>query len=168
MLDVGTYGAKVQSWRDANPRELLKKLIDENPNGDPAYLLPLFRDLVERADKDYLGAIIEYWFTNNFNSLMPKPAPARHAIATAKAERTTQAQAIKQKVEQHIETKARVLLLELTMPNGKVLRDCTGAEVRQLGYQMTPWLSRIANRVKPGELVGSVLSEAEARTLFDQ
>ena len=40
-LDTGAYGAKAQRWRDANPRDLLKKMIADSerlgkkPSEDP-------------------------------------------------------------------------------------------------------------------------------------
>ena len=55
-----------------------------------------------------------------------------------------------------------IMLLDLMLPNGKLLRDCTGVECRAAGG----WLVKIADRVGDG-VVGEVLSENEALSIFN-
>jgi hypothetical protein len=57
---------------------------------------------------------------------------------------------------------AKVVLLNLQMPNGKAMRCCTGEEMGRFGasYQ------KIANRVGKANLVGAVLTEPEVRALI--
>ncbi len=52
----------------------------------------------------------------------------------------------------------------ITMADGteKKLRDCTGRECKQIGGR----LIKIAARVKPDQLVGDALQEAEVRKLY--
>jgi len=57
--------------------------------------------------------------------------------------------------------KAQILLLALTMPNGKPMSDCTGQEMASFGAAY----GRIAAKVGKAKTVGSVLSEEEVRKL---
>jgi hypothetical protein len=59
-------------------------------------------------------------------------------------------------------TARKVLLLNLVMPNGKPMRDCTGTEMASFSHAYR----RIAARVRPEELVGNVLTEADVAALM--
>jgi ClpP class serine protease len=54
------------------------------------------------------------------------------------------------------------IVLDITCPNGKKLRHCTGAECGLFGDMF----ARIAQHVPPGALVGECLLESEARKLL--
>lgn len=164
MLDTGTYGAKVQSWRKSNPRDILKRLLEENPRADkPALLASLRAELLADDRIDYLDAVIEYWFANNYHSLVEAPAtPA--ARQAAKAEKAAKVEAIKEKVKTRIREEAELILLDLVIPGGKALRDATGRDCAKAGG----WFAAIAERVKPGQKVGAAMSEADLRALWKQ
>lgn len=150
-LETGVYGAKVQSWKRASPRDLLKRLIDENPNSSKEDLLKKFSD---KVTKNHLDAIIEYWFANNYNSLTERkaPAPSRE-----------QKRAIVEQRKSEIKARAvNMVFLDLVLPNGKPLRDCTGKDCAKAGGLF----AKIANKIKPNEIVGKVLSETEVRKLY--
>lgn len=57
----------------------------------------------------------------------------------------------------------KVNLLELKMPNGKRLRDCTCAEATSFGG----WLIRLGACGTPEQLIGDVVTEDVAKTLLD-
>ena len=57
-------------------------------------------------------------------------------------------------------------LLDLMLPNGKTLRDCTGRECREMGEKVGDWLLKVSSRVKPDQLVGDALQEADVRRLY--
>jgi hypothetical protein len=116
-----------------------------------------------------------YWLDNNYRSLLADyPEPGKESEFTAREERRQAAQAerekttaeLTQKVERVIEQKAQIILLDWILPNGKALRDCTGRECKQMSSKMGTWLGKIAERVKPTELVGKVLQESDVRKLF--
>ncbi|GEM_PF-5131432 len=162
-LDTGVYGAKVQSWRRSNPRDLLKRLIEENPGADKATIHKTFRDEVRGEDgEEYLDSVIEYWFSNNYHSLVD-PAPRRERPAAQKTDRVAE---IREKVKTRIRQEAQIILLDMVLPNGKPLRECTGTECSQLGTKVGAWLTKIAGKVKPSEVVGDVLDEAQVRKLY--
>lgn len=154
---TGVYGAKVQSWRRSNPRDLLKRMIDEMPGADKSALLSVWRDLIRQPDnEDHLDAIIEYWFSNNYHSLVDQP---RSRLPATKAQHRAAVSATTAVIK---ERATRMVLLDMVMPNGKALRDCTGRDCQRVGG----WLSKIAAKIKPGEKVGAKLSEAQVRRLF--
>lgn len=164
MLDTGTYGAKVQSWRRANPRDRLKQLMDENPKADKAALFALFRDELRSPDaEEYLDSVVEYWFANNYHSLVERPAPLREQ---AERQKRASVAAVKNKVVKRIRHEAQIILLDMVLPNGKALRDCKGSDCTKLGKKVGGWLAKIGAKVKPNEVVGDVLDESEIRKLY--
>jgi uncharacterized protein YfaP (DUF2135 family) len=164
MLNTGILGAKVQSWKSANPRDILKRLMEENPRMEkPALLAALRHELLSEDRIEYLDAVIEYWFSNNYHSLVaPRVSATRPSPAVAKAAKQEKIAAIRQKVERHIEEKVEARLLDFIMPSGKTLRDSTGADCAKAGG----WLTKIAGKVNARQRVGNVLSEEQVRKLF--
>lgn len=160
-VDTGVQGAKRQSFHEASPRGLLMKLMGVNPNMPESNLLRLFREKVKEATDegdDYISPIIEYWFAPNYKSLLNLQRPPAKRQA-AKAARKAEIDEIKSTVKERI---ARMVLLDVVLPNGKRLRDCTGKECAKAGG----WFAKIAGKVKPTEIVGKVLSETQVRSLY--
>lgn len=165
VVDLGVRGAKVQTWRAANPRELLKRVIDDNPGADRQALLHLFREQMWREDEaeDYVDTIIDYWFANNYYSIVAPVGIAR----TEQHRRTLQASAqVAEKIRQRIVEQAQIMLSDMLMPNGKRLAECTGKECQSLGIAVGGWLGRVARKVKPDQAVGEALSEEQLRELY--
>lgn len=163
-LDTGTYGAKVQSWRRANPRDLLKQIMDETSDPkDKKTILSVFRDRVRGDDGwDYLDSIIEYWFSNNYHSLMDENLRTKRA-APNKLLKSAKIAEFKKKVAVRIRQEA-LFLLDTMLPNGKTLRDSTFGECAKIGGV----LSKIANSGKPTQVVGKVLTDVQLRKLQAQ
>lgn len=155
LSQTGIYGAKRQTWKRASPRDLLKRLMDENGRASEQAIQRKFTVAV-RDDEDYIDAIIEYWFANNYRSLVHKQPQVTQA---ARAEHAALAEVIKEKIKV---AAARMVLLDMVLPNGKPLRDSTGKDCAKAGG----WLSKIAAEIKPTQKVGEALSEAEVQKLF--
>ena len=166
MLNTGVQGAKRQSWKGANPRDILKEAMDANPGASKESLLATVRDELLREDRfEYLDAVIEYWFANNYHSLVkPSPTPkdvmARRAVSTAAKERAVSE--LKKKVQTRIREEAEAIQLDFVMPSGKALRDATGAECARAGG----WFTKISAKVSARQRVGSVLSEDQVRKIW--
>lgn len=143
MIHTGLLGSKVVSWRRSNPRDLLKRIIETNPGATRAQLVSAVRDV---ASVDEMDSIIEFWVVNTRRALLKRPEPSKEEIRA--------------RVEQ-IKNTISARLLDMILPNGKPLRDCTGSECAQVGG----WLTKIANRVKPNDVVGTVLTETQVRKL---
>jgi hypothetical protein len=155
-LDTGVQGAKRQSMHTTSPRSLLLKLIEENPSMDEKELLDQYTKAV-RDNYTYLDPIVEYWFANNYHSLM-----RQRQTPETREEKTARAIAVENVKETIKQRATRMVLLDLVQPNGKALRDCTGKDCTKFGG----WLANIAKKVKPTEKVGDVLSESEVRKLM--
>ena len=152
-LDGGIYGAKIQSWRRANPRNLLMRIITQNPGVPESELADAFWAEVQ-TDEECLKVItIDYWFPNNYRSLLTSNKRPR---AT-----TGQASKIRSQIKAGIRKEAKRMLLDFIMPNGKMLRNCTGRDCAKFGG----WMGKIASKIKPGEVVGEKLSEDQVRKL---
>lgn len=167
MIDVGTYGATGQSWNSSNPRPLLEKLMDryEDPRkkDDKLAIFKAFREEVLSDEKqNALNAIIEYWFTNNFVRLIEE----KYSGQKTRKQRAAEARANRAEVEtQKSRIKAaaaKLVFLDLMLPNGKSLRDSTGKECASAGG----WFAKIAAQIKPNEIVGNALTEKQLRALY--
>ena len=156
MVDAGIYGAKRQTWKK-NPRELLKQLIDKLGPDEEA-VREKFAAKVQN-DPDCIDPIIDYWFANNYRSIVHLNRPVDFGRQRAESQTVLTSAAVKA-----IKDRAtQMVLLDMTiLPNGKPLRDCTGKDCAKAGG----WLGRIAAKIKPGDIVGAVLSEAEIKKLF--
>lgn len=161
----GVRGAKLQSWKPANPRELLKRVIEGNPGADRQALLHLFREEMWREDdaEELVDTIIEYWFGNNYYSLVgPLPViKPRIREATAKL-----ADDVRVKLRERIALEAKIMLSDMVMPNGKTVKELTGRECRDMAGAVGGWLERVGRKVKATQVVGEVLSEADLKALY--
>lgn len=72
-----------------------------------------------------------------------------------------------EQLEKKVEERANVKLLEMQMPNGKELGDCTGYEITRMSKTYGPFLQRLAKRVKPRQYVKNAISEEQAKTLYE-
>jgi hypothetical protein len=80
-IDTGVTGAKRQSWKRANPRDVLKRIIDKNPDYDEAQVQTECWEILHR-DQQQIRTVFEYWFTNNYRSLVnPTTRPKKPAKA---------------------------------------------------------------------------------------
>lgn len=156
MLDTGNYGAKVQSWSRANPCAILEAIVEENPGASEQTIGDILWARL-RDDEDALRVVvIRYWLRNNYRRLFE--SSPQQKLQTAKAQRA-QVESLKTVIKARAE---RMVLLDMTMPNGKPLRDCNGKYCAKAGG----WLSKIAAKIKPTDIVGKVLSETQVRKLF--
>jgi hypothetical protein len=66
---------KGQFWRRSNPRDVLKRLIAENPKAGKRKLLALFLEHVRSSDGS-LDSVAKYWFDANYDRLAGGDGPA--------------------------------------------------------------------------------------------
>src|SRR5262245_1617744 len=155
----GEQGALRQSWREHNPRDMLKSMMDAYPNETQTQILRRFSEAVSE-DQNYLAVVIEYWFANNYRSLVrgsnPKGARAKPApeIVAAKA-------ATVEKIKERIKQEA-IKLLDLVMSNGKPARENTFAFAAKEGGFWT----KVSQMGKPKQRIGDVLSEDQIRKVI--
>jgi hypothetical protein len=140
-----------------NPFDFVFKLIEKHGK-DKKAAFDVFRE--ELADNPaYQRAVDYYFFTNAFDSATRDRAGERSRRAE-KIERQIDARnAVRQFVE---EIKSNIVLLDLTMPNGRPMKDCTGAEMAKFGNRY----QRIAAKVGKTKTVGSALSEDQVKAIL--
>lgn len=164
-INPGVRGQTRSTWRDeTHLRGVLLRLIAENQDAERDEIEAMYLAKCEMSAK-LIEEALRRAFDNDWNGLQkPKqlrPRPTAELIEEAKAK----AEETKARVERAVEAIKATVLLDLVQPNGKMLRDCTGAEVRDLATQMPAWFKAIAARVKPNEIVGAVLNEDDVRKL---
>jgi len=131
-------GAKEQTWVPDNPRALLKRIYDENPNATETALRALLLEAVNRDPLKYTDGFVAYWFGPNFRSLIQPPLQIQK-------KKTLSLDAIA-----YLESK----LLDRVLSNGKPLRACTFGEVAK----ESGWLKALSKLGKPSEIVGEKLT----------
>ena len=158
---VRTGAAAGRRASTKNPLEVLCRLRDGDPIASLDYQFAKWTKAVER-DSECHKAVMLYAFRNYWSALDKDAAKSRGTAqerAEAAAGREANLSAGVEKIKEQIKT---IVLLELILPNGKALRDCTGKECAEAGGLF----AKIASKVKPTEIVGVVLSEAEVRKLY--
>lgn len=155
----GVYGAKRQSWYEKNPRELLHRVMRENPRGSEKEVFEGFCDHVEN-DPGYWGAIIEYWFANNYR-LFYVSEIAANSVAISRRETKQRARDVVAREKAIIKDRLRAALMDLVLSNGKKLREATFGDCEREGG----WLLAISKRGKRGEIVGKKLTEDDLHNI---
>lgn len=157
-IDTGITGAKRQSWKHENPRDILISIIDEHPSAAKEKLLEVFTQTVlEKGRRGLLETIIEYWFANNLQSLLLGDSKLKEQFS--KPQRIAK---LKEQIRERIKIAAGVVLLDMILPNKKRLRDCSGAECAAVGG----WLSVVATKMSPSDIVGKKFSEQDVRAML--
>lgn len=155
-INIGTQGAKVQSFADNSPRKLLRQIMDAHPGADKEDIYKSFRHAVI-DDPEMMDVILLYWFANNYVSLTMRPMPM-----LSKRKRKEQSTAsIKAMTETITRNFASMFLLNTKLPNGKTLGDTTFGECAKLGGK----LNKIAKQGNPRQLVRTVLTNDQLKAL---
>jgi hypothetical protein len=158
----GKKGATRSTWRDAKHlRGLLLALIRHHPKatrddleklylaavkGPEFYALPEHEALIDEA--------LRRCFDNDLARIeQPATRSPRHTISAAEVTDAALRVAAQAK---------KLILLDWIMPNGKALRDCSGAECRAAAG----WLIKIADRIGDDAVVGAKLGEAEVAAIL--
>lgn len=150
---VGLSGA---SKIGRSPRPLVLKVIEENPGVSKEEAFELFRTALKQGrDPEYQRAMEFYFFLHMWD----------YAVGPSTRSRPDPIQRVEMKERQNEEVervKAQIVMLDLTMPNGKPMKECTGAEMAKFGNRF----QKIAERVGKNKTVGSVLSEDQVKGIM--
>lgn len=171
-------GATRQSRRLPALIPVLTKLMDKVDNPHDAENRTLIRSqfiqfMFSSAGSQFQETAFLYWFDNHYRHLLndyPEPGElidkrTERRVTLRSLEQATTAN-LTHLVDQAVEKKAEIMLLSWVLPNGKALRDCTGRECRQMSGRVGGWLRKVSDRVKPTQIVGNVLQEADVRKLY--
>jgi hypothetical protein len=158
--DTSRFGAVFLSKRAAdNPREMFIKIFEENKQISKDELFKLLQSELE-SDPAYQRAVNWYFFVNMYEyASRDRSAPSIQQREQQRAATQLAEVQISRMVEN---IKGQIILLDLTMTNGKPMRDCTGAEMAIMGNRF----QKIAKRVGKTETVGSMLSEEQVKAIL--
>lgn len=139
---MGWYGKK-------NPREVLVELIEDEPDADSRRLLRKWWPII-KADDDLLEAAGTHAFYNLLKGIRQKHRDNKSKSKDAKIIERARIDFYKNIIKGNI-------LMDITLPNGKKLRDATFAECSAAGG----WFKSLAVKGKPSEIVGKTLTEQD-------
>lgn len=156
MLQLTKQGASVIRFLPKNPLSVLAEIADGDRSADKKRLYRTWRGKVS-DDPDLLEAVLLYAFENMLASWQ------KHDREAKPKKRTAMTAARRQEfIQKASSTAAAIIIGNWKMPNGKPLLKCTGAELATFfGFG-----SRIARKVKPHQIAGDVLSEADLKKLY--
>lgn len=153
QLMTGKFGATRQSWRRDSLRSAYAEIVAENPGFSHTKIVQLMAERAREED-DLLIAAMEYIVTNCEEAQVGYKKRQVRTPQQIKCQDEEDAASVKSIQDQ-------IMLLNQEMPNGKRMRYCNGREMAKWGSAY----AKIAKRVGPTKLVGSVLSEAQVRAL---
>jgi hypothetical protein len=161
MTTPGIYGAKRQSWYGKNPRDVLHRILLESPRGSEKEHFDRICDIVA-DDPAYFGAMIEYWFANNYRSMkVVEVSPDDVSVVPRQEERAASARRDEATVVRMKEKLYSALTMGFMMPNGERLKDCSFGYVSQMGGVF----AAMAKGRKANEVVGKHLTDADLLNL---
>lgn len=154
-LELHSTGASfVAAKEDNNPRDIVLDAIQMVPGGTRKEIFQRFRTLLGEVGDEYQRAVDWYFFVNMHDYMTTNRSRPNLVAQRAKAIERQDG------VVENI--KAQIVLLDLTMTNGKLLGDCTGAEVATLGNRF----QKLADRVGKAKTVRSVLNEDQVKEIM--
>lgn len=137
FLNIGRQGSKRAACTDANPRAMLRRLIESSPDADRDEIEAACLEQVENGSRGLWLAIFDYWFANTYASLTRRPDD-RSAFDAMMAS-------------------GRMQLLEMIVPGaGKALGDMTGTALVKLGGRYATLGKKVGRRI-----VRNALTERE-------
>lgn len=139
-VHINTRGLLGQStWHDQEHlRPLLLQIRQQNPGVTRARRLELYLARAKRSPL-MIEEALRRCFDNDERTIEKMERPRQRLDAD------------------DVKRVANVILLDLVLPNGKKLRDCTGRECKKAGG----WLIQVGERVGDRGIVGAKLDEAE-------
>lgn len=140
----------------------------ERMKSDPAYLEMLARDYFERMAAVWMPraeptgghSFVRTEVSQDKVERQSHPRPASKPLELVRRTREESAARTAAAFEE-LKAKVRVVLLDLVLPNGKALRDATGAECAKAGG----FYSEIAKHIKPTQVVDRHLSEGDLQNI---
>jgi hypothetical protein len=149
-LDRGMIGSKRSSWKKVHFRDLALKVVEEHKDSSIEELARYFIEELQRYP-DYIESIAIYIMANVRASLEARGGrPRGSGVSNNKG------------LEKLAKKVAAKVLMDYVLPDGKMLRDATGAECVAAGG----WLKQVGEKVGAANIVGKKLTEADLRRLF--
>lgn len=139
----------------------------ERMKSDPAYLEMLARDYFDRMASVWVPRVEptgghSFGRTEASQDKVQRLSHPNKSKSVELVRRTREESAARTAAAlEELRAKVRVVLLDLVLPNGKALRDATGAECAKAGG----FYSEIAKHIKPTQVVDRHLSENDLKNI---
>lgn len=139
-------------------RDYLVEAIKDNPDGTEQNYRDACWDQMHR-DPAVMRAVWEYWFNNTLTTVEVKRTA--HAVAVLRPQR---AEAIMPRKVPTVQAAKEAILdfVSWTLPDGTRLPNATKQQCEQVGG----WLGLVAQKLKPGQKVGAVLTNQDLARLY--
>lgn len=143
-----------------NPLEVLARLRDGDTTAGFDLIFKKWRERVE-SDSDMLTAALLYSYRNYWTTLDRDALKQGLTYEESKAKNAERQERITAESANVAKQIRAVVLLDLTLPSGKSLRESTFKECARAGG----WFARVAKLGKPSQIVGEIISEDRLRAL---
>lgn len=154
-MELHSTGASfVAAKEHDNPRDLVLKAIKAGPSLTRKERFEDFRSLLQERSEEYQRAVDWYFFVNMHDYFTTNRSRRPDPV-----ERT---QAREQQIKMVESIKQQIVMLEFPMTNGKLLGDCTGAELSTMSNRY----QKLAERVGKAKTVRSVLNEDQVKAIL--
>lgn len=145
-------------------REILAQLVTPQNGLTKEQAFDEFRMRLQ-TDEEARRNVDWFFFINMYDVIKPKPRTLGAVNATQRPSRSERIRASRDEaIERSHDIRQRLQLMSLTMPNGKELRDCTGAELATFGNRF----KILAERVGKQRKVSDVLTEDDLQSTFNR
>lgn len=170
--NVGTQGAKRQSYHRDSPRGILLKLIDKNPSMSEGDIEETMWHEV-RSRTSVMRAIFEYWFANNWRSLDREaevtetpPKPERKPRERRELDLDLENR-VNETIKKAMHKKAQTILMEMILPTGRTLGETTCKEFKELSPVLSNWLQSVATMLPDtNQKIKDAISEEQLKTAY--
>lgn len=163
MLQVAHETTTHRRARKESPLGLLIACIQERLSLTEREHRQAFKRIIsEEGYEDFVDAIVDEWMGIKYSTALRAAQPLSVREVRVNAERRAQERKSEAKRASNAKEIIGARLLDIIMPNGKALRDCTGNECIKFGGFYT----RIGEAVGGRSLVGNVLTAADLQIML--
>lgn len=143
--------------------KLLKNIKYTDPNISEADAREQLWSQLQTDSEQFFRLLFDNWFETNWPRYRAIVSYGAVALMKDENRKTRKAKRRERKlIKRAVETVTQLVLMNLKMPNGKLLRDCTGADCSRFGG----WCLDIAKRIGATEKVGKHLTETDLQNLY--
>lgn len=156
--------------------DIFQRSLRNDPDGSRKDQFKAFLKAIRESD-DLVEQLAETYFEQNYHrfkiqekggsvQIVGTPVEERRAATiAARQERDAQIETLAQaRVNRALDHIKNIILLDLKMPNGKKLRECTGADLAKIGG----WASELSTHIGATEVVDKHLNEADVRNVWER
>lgn len=143
------------------PRDIVERLIEDFPDLDRGEIFEKFR--LKIAEMEDQRRAVEWYFFVNMHDYLTTNRNLNHGRRdqSNSAEGRAQRQAA---IDGLVQQVCEVALMKHPLSDGTLLENATREQVAK----ETGWMSKIVQKLKPGQIVGKVLTEAQLRKMRGQ